>query len=361
MEQLQKPVSTLQLLWENEASAETTAFLETTVYGQKGDLQYRHKNIRDRNGSSLQPLFLHLRKANRLLGTACFLPRNVKVGKEKSIKGFYVSYLSFPLLAGQKRKSRASKSSKNELRARLNHVLDHELNPSQTPSLLYAYVEQDNAPSQELCASFGFEKIRQFNTYLFSRIRLRKHPQVISIQENEKIEVLENLQQFYQEHHFFEPQFVFRSTYYVFRKEGKIVAGLQASKVEWEIQHVPGLSGWIILHLLPKIPFLSSLIDPRRFTFLAFDGIWTEKGSEETLFDLMQTACADQNTHVGIVWADSQGALAEIFRTHKKFGLLSALKPNVPADVVARFSNVNTEDKKAFFEQPVYLTATDLC
>jgi hypothetical protein len=345
--------------------------LTSTIYGIKGGMQYRHKNVDAKIDRLPNSFFVTLRRHTKLLGTVGFMFRKTIVNKV-SLASYYVRYLSINSKTkrkGSKFKNSAKDSSerfkKNNLKSGLSQLmLEHFTNPilvKNESSLFYAFVDKDNVYSQSLCKEFGYKKIRNISTIIFSRIFPKKSSEVFQLKESEKEFVLNRLAEEYKYHNFyFKDHTVVDDNYFVVKANGRIVAGLKASPIEWEIVNIPGLSGFIIKNIFPVLPFFKRLFNSREFRFTAFDAIWYEPGYENKLIELMESTCAVLNLHIGITWLDKQSIIKERLYKTKKLGMLHQLNNNVPADVLARFINMSDVEIQSFYDRPVYVSSFDL-
>jgi hypothetical protein len=62
---------------------------------------------------------------------------------------------------------------------------------------------------------------------------------------------------------------------------------LQANPVRWKIKEMQGMSGGILLKVLPYIPIVKRLIKPEKYDFLAIEGLFVKHEYEEYLYDLL--------------------------------------------------------------------------
>jgi hypothetical protein len=181
------------------------------------------------------------------------------------------------------------------------------------------------------------------------------------IAEEEKAVMLGRLMDQYKETNFFFTSHVFHiGDYYVFEKENEIVAGLQAISDHWVVQNLPGVSGKLIMALLPSMPLLSRLFNPRDFKLALFEGIFVKPGHEADLFRLMESVLADMGLHTAFIPADSESPLFEIVHQPHKLGLLNRLVSETPVQLIARFQGFSEAEVAAFREQPAYISAFDM-
>lgn len=66
--------------------------------------------------------------------------------------------------------------------------------------------------------------------------------------------------------------------YFVLEAGGEIVAGVQANPVRWRLVSMPGLSGKLIMHVVPHLPVMGRLIQPDRYAFAALEALYVRPG-----------------------------------------------------------------------------------
>jgi hypothetical protein len=342
-----------------KAPADVKELLTSTVYGMKGEMQYRHKHASLKIDKLINPHFIALRRAGKLLGTAGFLFREIS-WNQKKISSYYVRYLSIANKLQSERKTRKNYKL-GLIKTGLQEVITGSFFSENVHGVLYSYVEDKNKFSLDLCKLYDFEKIRKLSTFVFSRVSPKKNPSVSCLENQDKPFIQSRLAEKYKNYNFFFAESVFQEgNYYVYKENKKIVAGIKATKTEWEILNVPGFTGFLIQNLFPYLPLLSRLSNSKSMRFMAFEAAFCEEGAEEKLIQLMESSCAKENCHMGILWADSESELARSIKATGKLGLLNKLKKDVPANIVARFINVEGENRQVFFDLPAYISASDL-
>jgi hypothetical protein len=353
-----------------EPSHDVKDLLSTTIYGMDGKMQYRHKNAEVKIDQLKDPHFVTLRQRKKLLGMVGLMYRRTFLN-DTTISSFYVRYLS--IIHKLKNNKSANKNKlkddnkiyKSTIKSTISELMFEHASASliqkDEPIVFYAFVDRDNLNSQNLCKKFGYKKIRQLSTLIFSRIFLKKSPHVYKLEESEKDFIMNKLTHEYQQYNLFFTDHVFlHGNYYVYKKDGIIVAGLKATKVEWDIVNIPDISGLIIKNIFPYLPLFSKLFNPKKFIFISFEAVWAEAGYENQLIELMESVCAMNNIHIGIQWLDHNSELNKRIRGTKKLGIINRLHKDVPADILAKFINMSDDSIKEFYDMPVYVSAFDL-
>lgn len=337
----------IKLMKKPDAAA--VELLTATIWGTNGPL-YQHLNTPVKIEHLSGPLSFTLEKHEKTIGTCSFLERTIDI-ENKKYKTWYSRYFAI------------DQDSQGKIFGNLllkNIKLYFEKVTTQ-PTIFYAYVDQANPRSRKLLKHTGFDIIRNFETFVFSRVFPKKDERVTRIKEGEKEHVLTLLKEQYKEYSFvnFDTVF-FEDNYFVLKEKGEIVAGLQANAVQWKVRYLPGVWGKIMINGLPYVPLISRLFNPKDFRFAGFEGIYCKKGYEKELFTLMESACSALNLYTGMLWMDSQSAMYDSLKNAGKWGLLNKIKDDVPAQVVVAFRNIPEKEQIVFRESPAYISACDL-
>lgn len=174
-------------------------------------------------------------------------------------------------------------------------------------AIFYGYVELDNEESLNICRQFEFQPTTQFQILPFSRLSPKKDERVGLVYEKEKEAVKASIRGAYEHCSFFTPQGLFRiGDYYVLRKKGEIVAGVQAIPEKWVIENLGGLSGSILMGLLPRLPWLSRLFNPNDFNFLLFEGGFWKPGHIEDYLSLLESVLWEKGYYSAMILADEK-------------------------------------------------------
>jgi len=127
----------------------------------------------------------------------------------------------------------------------------------------------------------------------------------------------------------------------------------------YKVYDIPGVWGWVMMNVLPKMPFFRRLFRPGEFRFLVFDAIYCKKGNEKVLSDLFESVCAAEGYHTGLTWLDDRSLLYDKIRTVVKMGALNRMLNAKPGLVYTRFINLSDKEKEAFYNAPAYISGFD--
>lgn len=338
-----------KIILQGKPDMETIDLLKSTQWGTDGPI-YQHKDTEQRILKMDKPLFFSLRKNAKTIGTCNFTRRKINV-KGKIYESCYSRYFAI------------EKKSQGKIFGYLILKIIKAYFEQNTfePTIFYAYVDPENLRSHKLLQHIGFSVMRKFETYVFSRSFPKADSRVSRIKYEERHELLDLLIKQYANYTFvnFEKLFLL-DNYFVLRRDNKIVAGIQANSTAWVIHSLPGFSGKIIINLIPHLPILSRLFNPKNFHFVAFDGVYCKEGYEKDLFLLMESVCALLNLNTGMMWLDADSELCARLKNAGDWGIMNKLKENIPGYLVAAFKNVSEKECKAFYNCPAYINALDL-
>jgi len=341
-----------------------------TVHGTPGKLQYQLSDVGKKMKAIRNCYYLTLWRGDRLLGMIGIVKR-LTTYDGKNYNSWYLRYFSIfaPLRSEKHRKkqvpSRQSSSLSNMLKSIAVDMVENpdkflEDSPLQENSFVYGYIEKDNDRSQQFSEVGQFGNIRELYTILFSRFRPRLDPGVSRIAEEEKTVVIERLKEFYRLHTMFSTDNIFfEDNYYVYKQDGVIVAGLQANPETWSIKAMTGLSGWLIMDVIPKLPGLSSIVNPKAFQFIAMEGIFYLEGMQDCLIPLIESACQMNGVHFAMTWFDRRDPLLKTLDDINKYGVINRFFRRIPADIKIKFLQWDEQDTVIFRDNPAYISCFD--
>ena len=162
------------------------------------------------------------------------------------------------------------------------HLLDLDDVFEGDKHIMYAFVESMNERSKNLVHQAGYEYIRSFLTVAFSRFSPKTDKRVSKLKEEEKQEMESLLEDYYRDYSFFSTDYSFYGDkYYVLKEGNEIIAGVCAIPSVYKVYDIPGIWGWVMMKVLPKLPYFRRLFRPGEFRYLVFDAIYCKKGRGE--------------------------------------------------------------------------------
>jgi len=297
---------------------------ENTVLGTNG-AKYKHLDVAQSVGHTDHPLSFSLRRNQQLLANITFCKRPF---------GLYLRYFTFDQRFQSKGKARMN--PKSQIKKDIAGIFEDIT--SRFPgaqNFCYAYIDAKNVRSKWMSETFGFQTKAKLATQSFSRIWPKQDPTLKEECINQGLfETIEKQYGHYTAYftHFFENG----TTYSIFDPEGNRMAFAQFHTVRWEIQRLPGKLGALQVRLLPYIPLLNKLIQPKAHTFLVPDVVCNPSGNIKDVERLFEAVLAQKKLHSMLWWNDTRDGLYHKAKQKFKWGLLHQLIGVAEVDVVFR-------------------------
>ena len=346
--------------------------LNHAVQGSEGGLRFSLQNIGPRiEAYKDQIRFVSLYKKNQITGTvgSCF--RISGQGKLR-YPASYLRYLAFQStyqsdVNWRKRKRAVIKPEKDDSFKQKTleifskpHLLDLKDVFEGDKHVMYAFVESMNERSKNLVNQAGYEYVRSFLTVAFSRFSPKTDNRVTKLREEEKAKMELLLLKYYRDYSFFSTDYAFfGDRYYVLKEGDEIIAGVCAIPSVYKVYDIPGVWGWVMMSVLPKMPYFRRLFKPGEFRYLVFDAIYCKPGREGLLANLFESACAAEGFHTGLTWLDDRSLLFDKIRTEVKMGAINRMLNAKPGLVYTRFINLTDKEKECFYDAPAYISGFD--
>ena len=324
---------------------EIVSLLKRTIYGTKGP-KYQHTGQEVKLTNLKSPIFFTLKNKEGVIGFYCLCEREIMVGSEHYL-GYYGRYLTVDEhFQGNHYGNLLKKVATEYIKAN-----------SASPSILYSYIEENNTRSLNISKNLGFESISTLETIIFSRLYSQKNVNITHLNSTELPTILFKLES--QNSTTILRNFEnvnYQGNYFVIKEKGVIVAGLQTNPVRWKIKEMEGISGKILLKILPYIPIFKRLINPEQYDFLAIEGIFVAKGCEEYLYDLLEGILNQFDITSALIQLDSKSPFLKLFKEKGNLGLLNAMKKDVKTHVMIK--TINCEES-IIKEGEVYVSSFD--
>jgi hypothetical protein len=346
--------------------------LSHAVQGSEGGMRFQLQNIPARiEAYGNQIRFVSLYKKNKITGTvgACF-----RVSGQGALRypSTYIRYLAMQStyqleINWRKREKAVIKPDQDDSFKQKTleifskpHILELPGVFEEDKHIMYGFIESMNERSKNLVNQAGYEYIRSFLTVAFSRFSPKADQRVSKIEDTGKAKMTDLLNDFYKDYSFFASDYAFfENRYYVLKENGEIIAGACAIPTTYKVYDVPGIWGWVMMKVLPIVPYYKRLFRPGEFRYLVFDAIYCKKGRESVLAELFESACATEGFHTGLTWLDDRSGLYDKMRTEVKMGALNRMLNAKPGLVYTKFVNLTNEEKERFYDAPAYISGFD--
>lgn len=321
--------------------------INSSVWGTKEN-RYSHRSAAEHLPYLNDPHFFCLYKGEELCALVVFNRRKVR-NQGKEFTAFYVRYF----LASEKYKGRGIVPRHAE------KVMEYLKNHVEKPMLLYAAVEKKNRNSYRVVERQGFKSMGTMRSIGFSRFFPKRRLNLEVMKDPEEIKILLSQQNINHGLLHFGTHFQ-GQPYLVFKENGRIRAGIQLQKSHWQIQSMSGLMGWFVIHVLPYIPFLNRIFNPKAFHFLSFEGIYLAQGYEHLLLPMLESALAGEGYHSSLFFLDTRDPVYSLIEKQKSdMGLLYKFTQEANSHLMVYTSGFSEKELNLFAQNPLYTCAYD--
>lgn len=340
---------TYHIVKKSSFSDELVELFDTTSWGETGAL-YEHKDTRKRLEELQRPTLLEVRKEDDLVGCCVFVGRTTYCD-EKSYETNFVRYLvANPKYRGQGLMTQYA-----------IHTMDSVRKDALPGTLYVGTVETFNKSSYNLVQAVEYKHTHTIQTMSYSRPFPKKDRRVRkATTPDEKNKITKQLWQQYGNHSLYHQENIFKNDdYYYIEEAGKIIAGVQCFPALWVIKKVPGLAGTLMMHILPHIPVLNKMFNPRKFEFLAFEGIIYDKDRMGDLHKLFSHVIATFGLKTSLFWLDEKDALYDALQNYGKLGLVQKAGAATGANIMISFTDVPKGEEERIAQSPTYQAGFD--
>lgn len=340
---------------ERSPSDQVIELLDANVIGTPGNsMVYKHKNVIKKIADTPDPYFANLSIRNRLYGTICLSKRSI-ISFGNEYQAFYLRYFTFRERFRASNPNEKSGNSSSRIRNEIAMLMDGAGLDFDGELVLYAYVDQDNIRSKRLIDEFGFEKMGAFNVIPFSRFYPKLSSELEILKPKQYGEMRSLL-----EHYYKEEQLVIKDSldtngkYFVIRENNEIICGVQAIKDGWEIRELPGLSGKIMMRVVPMLPVIGKLFNPN-YNFVFLESIYCKEGYHQNLALLLESVLAYYKLASGTICLDPK---SKVYSTIKKLklGYTHKIMGETKIDLVIKSTNMAQFREDA----PYYVSGHDV-
>lgn len=337
-------------IWRYEGiPEEVISFFEQTNWGSAGAVYVR------RNSSELvrqlkDPYLYAVQKGDDIVGTAIFCHTNPLV-LNTPYNCYIIRYFAASVAI------RGKKLIKHYAGKVMEVVRDAE-----TEKTIYVgCVEKGNIRSYKVVENAGYEPLGLLNVNAFSRFSPMRQRDIVRVEaKGQRKEVLDLLHGFYAMHVLVHFDYLFlKDNYFIIREKGEIVAGCQLHRVHWAINNMPGIMGKIILHVLPRVPFINKLFNPKRFEFLAFEGIYFKTGHENTLLRLFEGLLQQEGMNAALFWMGENCPYRKAIHQNGKLGLMQQFVKDSGVYIMTSYRNMSGDEITRLKAGPLYASAFD--
>ncbi len=337
-------------IWRHEGIPnEALEFLDRIAWGNDGAV-YEHKNTEEHIRLLHRPTLMAIHELDKIQGTAVFCNTAITAGTAQ-FNCYYIRYFA----------SSKEIRGKGVMKKYGIKVMEAVRDDEKEKTVFFACIEKGNKASYRTVESAGYENIGVIKTNGFSRYfpKANKNIEQINTDEGRK-EVLSLLKKQYEEHAMVQFNSIFlHDDYFIIRDNGEIVAGCQFHRVHWVINKMPGMMGKVVMNVVPLIPVLNKLFNPKQFEFLAFEGIYAKPGFENKLADLFEGLLAKEKLKSAMYWMGESCPLRKRILAKCKTGLIHSFIKESDVFIMAAFHDLNEKEITDFKSRPLFVSGFD--
>ena len=316
--------------------SEVVDFFKRISWGSEGAI-YERKNINELLPLLHQAHLVAVYKGDEIQATAIFCKSDVTVGGEH----FTCEYIRYFAASDEIRGKKLIKHFAGKVMA-----LVREGNQNKT--IYIGCVEKGNIRSYKVVENAGYKPIGILTVNAISRFFPKADNRISRITSVSEInEVMKLLELQYKNHALVHFNYIFlNDNYFVIRNGGEIVAGCQFHRAQWKINKMPGLSGKIIMNVLPMTPLINKIFNPKNFDFLAIEGIYFKPGYENTLLQLIEGLLHLEKLNSALFWFAEDCPYRKTILGNGNLGLLHQFVKKSGTYVMASYKNMSDKEIK---------------
>lgn len=328
---------------------EVISFFEETNWGSAGAV-YERKNSSELVRQLKDPYLFAIQNESQIVGTAVFCHTRPYV-KRTPLNCYIIRYFA----AG------AAIQGKKLIKHYAGKVMELVRQEETEKTIYIGCVEKGNIRSFKVVENAGYEVLGVQSVNAFSRFFPKAQPDIEPISRpDEKAEVLHLLEDYYQDHVLTHFDYLFLNNhYFVIREQGKIIAGCQYHRAHWAINNMPGIMGKIIMNVLPRLPFINKLYNPKKFEFLAFEGIHFKPGHEKTLHRLFEGLLHREQLHSALFWMGETCPYRQKLVAYGNLGILNSFVKDSGVYIMTSYRNMSEEEIQKLKSGPLHASSFD--
>jgi len=322
-------------------------FLQRIVWGS-GGVQYTMHDVANTLTGLKNPQFFSLMEEDKLVAVSTLNHKTLCLcGKT------YPAFYSYGIAVDPSKRGLGYGTLLAE--QRLHYGISH----LGKKGIFYGYIEASNTASIKTITKAGSKSIGQYHVLFLSRLHPRDDYRLQNLSGIIKEQMVQLLGKQYENHALTDfGQSVKVEDYYIIKQGGEICAGLQCERHQLTIKHMPGVSGLILVKVLPSIPILRCLLPDRNLHFLTFGNIYFKNGMEEEIFSLMEALLARHQVNFAMIYMDKRSPVLQRLAKVGKFGILHALI-DVPVHVMGFFKAFSDSEIADIYRQPLFISMND--
>jgi RimJ/RimL family protein N-acetyltransferase len=315
-------------------------FAETTIWGTENTL-YKMNGLKAELDSFRKPIYVSLKENEELVGIAVLNQKQV-CQNDVTFEAFYGCLLS----ARPEKMNNAFTTLKA-----INKVTEYIFSKFDRV-IIYAHVEEDNKRSRGVLQKVNYKPLTTFIAPSHVRFTPKLDSNVSKLDKESKAQVIELISKQYRDHSFVDVETSFDAeSYYVIKENNEIKAGLQVKKLNWTFVGIAGAIGFLMMRVVPKLPFLRKIFNPKNHCFLKIGNIYIKDGT--SFSKLLSSVMYMNKLNTCLAYTNPQSSVDKKIIEELKKGILSSLDTKIR--MVSRTKNITVDE----ISMPQFLSLTD--
>lgn len=314
---------TTEMLWQNEQSGRvvtrsdapseaTLELLRSTVWGSRS-MKYQIPAIEEKLSRLRDPSFFVLSEHDREL-CVFILDKCSKRLSGKTCSAFHFALAS----------TVTDRQHEGLAGILIEHVRRFCISDVGNQGLGFAYVEATTEFSLRLSDQIGHSAETDIPLTLFTRLFPKSRPNVERMKHSERNVVLQDLERMYTEYELTDFSTSVRpEEFFLLRENGTVVAGVQVEILHWSMVSMPGAMGTFLIDVLPHIPGLKHILNPKDLRLARFSNVFFSDGYASHLCELLEECLFQHKAKVGLILLDGRSTLLNLIVKTGKMGFLS--------------------------------------
>jgi hypothetical protein len=286
-------------------------FAENILYGTNGVI-YKSNHVDAEFKKFKNPLFVSLKVNDELIGIRAINHKQIHQNNF-TYDIFYKSILGIL----------PEKMNKGYGTLILNKLTEY-IYANYDKVILFAHVEEANKRSGRAVQKADYSYMATFLAVTHICLVPKLNKNVFKLDNEDESKILTLLNNQYCNHSFVGINDTFNAeTYYVFKENNEIKAGLQVKELSWSFLKFPGLYGFIMMKIVPKIPGLKKIFNPKKHSYLDIGNIYI--ADSKCFSKLLDTVLYRYNLNTSMAYLNPNSNVDSKIIKEMKKGILSAV------------------------------------
>lgn len=328
-------------------SAGLEQLLSRTIWGDS-DIRYRVLGIAGILSAIADPHFITLEDGQSVIGGMVCGRKRTMIG-ERPCNAIHIAMLAIdPSHTGHGYGPLLAKRAKPFLVDLLGG-----------PGVIYLYVEATHHASIELHRRMGYRDLALLDAHIFARLSPEISPDLRTIDSSEREGIARALETAYDGHVLADfEQSLLADRYYVIDTPGEVRAGVQISEMRWSLESLPGAASYLVLSLLPRLPWLAEQFRPSDFRFLRASNILPAAEADGALSRLLEACLAEHGVNAAMLFTDPRSPVQKTMVSRLHPGLIDRLVGG-QALALADFAGLDAPEIEWLTTNPMLVSPMD--